>query len=115
MTVNSILPKPWLTKWVDSEELNEENVDEVLGNVQGILVPGGFGDRGIDGKITAIKYAREHEIPFLGLCLGMQLSIVEYARDIWHWKLWKIASCCETTERRTEICISRRAWALAAV
>ncbi len=69
-------------KWVDSEELNEENVDEVLGNVQGILVPGGFGDRGIDGKITAIKYAREHEVPFLGLCLGMQLSIVEYARHI---------------------------------
>lgn len=69
-------------KWVDSEELNEENVDEVLGGVQGILVPGGFGDRGIDGKITAIKYAREHEVPFLGLCLGMQLSIVEYARHI---------------------------------
>ena len=48
----------------------------------GILVPGGFGSRGIDGKITAIKYAREHKIPFLGLCLGMQLSIVEYARNV---------------------------------
>ena len=69
-------------KWVDSEELNEDNVAEVLGDVQGILVPGGFGDRGIDGKITAIKYARENNVPFLGLCLGMQLSIVEYARHI---------------------------------
>ena len=54
----------------------------MLGDVQGILVPGGFGDRGIDGKITAIKYARENNVPFLGLCLGMQLSIVEYARHI---------------------------------
>ena len=69
-------------KWVDSELLNEGNVDEVLGSVQGILVPGGFGDRGIDGKITAIQYAREHNVPFLGLCLGLQLAIVEYARHI---------------------------------
>lgn len=69
-------------KWVDSELLNEENVDEVLGKVQGILVPGGFGDRGIDGKILACQYAREHKVPFLGLCLGMQLSIVEYARHV---------------------------------
>ena len=69
-------------KWVDSEELNEENVDEVLGGVQGILVPGGFGDRGIEGKIQAIRYARENKVPFLGLCLGMQLSIVEFARDV---------------------------------
>jgi CTP synthase len=69
-------------KWVDSELLNEENVDEVLGDVSGILVPGGFGDRGIEGKITAIQYARTHKIPFLGLCLGMQLSIVEYARHV---------------------------------
>ncbi len=69
-------------KWVDSELLNEENVGETLGDVQGILVPGGFGDRGIDGKILACQYAREHNIPFLGLCLGMQLAIVEYARHI---------------------------------
>ena len=69
-------------KWVDSELLKEENVEETLGDVQGILVPGGFGDRGIDGKILACQYAREHKIPFLGLCLGMQLSIVEYARHI---------------------------------
>ena len=69
-------------RWVDSELLNEENAKEVLGGVQGVLVPGGFGDRGIDGKIVAIKYARENKIPFLGLCLGMQLSIVEFARHI---------------------------------
>ncbi len=69
-------------KWVDSEQLNDDNVDEVLGSVQGILVPGGFGDRGIDGKLCAIQYAREHNIPFLGLCLGMQLAIVEFARHV---------------------------------
>lgn len=69
-------------KWVDSELLNDKNVRDVLGDVQGILVPGGFGDRGIDGKITAIKYARENKIPYLGLCLGMQLAIVEFARDV---------------------------------
>lgn len=69
-------------KWVDSELLNEENINQILGDVQGILVPGGFGDRGIDGKILACQYAREHNVPFLGLCLGMQLAIVEYARHI---------------------------------
>jgi CTP synthase len=69
-------------KWIPSEDVNEENVDELLGDVSGILVPGGFGDRGIDGKILAIKYAREHKIPFLGLCLGMQLAIVEFARNV---------------------------------
>ena len=69
-------------KWVDSELLSAENVDEILGDVSGILVPGGFGDRGIEGKITAIEYARTHNVPFLGLCLGMQLSIVEFARHV---------------------------------
>ena len=69
-------------KWVDSELLNQENAEEILGNVQGILVPGGFGDRGIDGKIIACQYAREHKVPFLGLCLGMQLAIVEFARHV---------------------------------
>lgn len=69
-------------KWIDSEQLNEDNVDEMLGDVSGILVPGGFGGRGIDGKIVAIHYARAHKIPFLGLCLGMQLAIVEYARNV---------------------------------
>lgn len=69
-------------KWVDSETVTPDNVNELLGSVKGILVPGGFGDRGIDGKILAIQYARENNIPFLGLCLGMQLSIVEFARHV---------------------------------
>ena len=69
-------------KWVDSELLNEYNVDEVLGTAQGIIVPGGFGDRGVEGMITAAKYAREHKVPYLGLCLGMQVAIIEYARHV---------------------------------
>ena len=69
-------------KWVDSEQLSDDNVSEVLGDVSGILVPGGFGGRGIEGKISAIRYAREQKVPFLGLCLGMQLSIVEFARHV---------------------------------
>ena len=69
-------------KWVDSETVTDENVADILSDVTGILVPGGFGDRGIEGKISAIRYAREHKVPFLGLCLGMQLSIVEFARHV---------------------------------
>lgn len=69
-------------KWIDSEQLSEANAFETFRDINGILVPGGFGDRGIEGKICAIKYAREHNIPFLGLCLGMQLSIVEFARNV---------------------------------
>ncbi len=69
-------------KWVDSETVTGETVADILGDVDGILVPGGFGSRGIEGKITAIRYAREHQLPFLGLCLGMQLAIVEYARNV---------------------------------
>ncbi len=69
-------------KWVDSETVTEENVSEILGDVSGVIVPGGFGNRGIDGMITSIKYAREHGVPFLGLCLGMQMAIVEYARHV---------------------------------
>ena len=69
-------------RWIDSETVTEENVHEMLAGADGILVPGGFGDRGIEGMISAIRYAREHQIPFLGLCLGMQLSIVEYARHV---------------------------------
>ncbi len=69
-------------KWIDSETVTNDNADELLGGVDGILVPGGFGPRGIEGKISAIAYARTHNIPFLGLCLGMQLSIVEFARNV---------------------------------
>lgn len=69
-------------KWIDSETIHADNVEEELGDVSGILVPGGFGDRGTDGMLTAIRYARENKIPYLGLCLGMQLSIVEFARHV---------------------------------
>jgi CTP synthase len=69
-------------KWVNSEDVTSENVAELLGDVDGILVPGGFGDRGIDGKITATRYAREEQIPFLGICLGMQLMCIEGARNV---------------------------------
>lgn len=69
-------------KWIDSEELNAGNAKEYLGDVHGILVPGGFGQRGTEGKITAITYARTHQVPYLGLCLGMQLAIVEFARNV---------------------------------
>ncbi|GIP40305.1 CTP synthase [Paenibacillus sp. J31TS4] len=69
-------------RWVNAEEIYDHNVDELLGGVQGILVPGGFGDRGIEGKIVAIRYAREKKVPFFGICLGMQVAVVEYARSI---------------------------------
>lgn len=69
-------------KWIDSETVTKENAEELLADVNGILVPGGFGSRGIEGKICAITYARTHGKPFLGLCLGMQLAIVEYARNV---------------------------------
>lgn len=69
-------------KWIDSEELTEDTVDELLGDVSGILVPGGFGNRGVEGKILAAKYARENKVPYLGLCLGMQVAIIEYARNV---------------------------------
>ena len=68
--------------WIDSEEITAENVDDILSSANGILVPGGFGHRGTEGKILAIEYARTHKIPFLGICLGMQLSIVEFARNV---------------------------------
>ena len=69
-------------KWVDSEELTTDNVGELLGDVNGILVPGGFGIRGVEGKILAARYARENNIPYLGLCLGMQVAIIEFARHV---------------------------------
>jgi CTP synthase len=70
-------------QWVDSEDLEkEENLDEIFSEVSGILVPGGFGERGIEGKLKAIKYARENKIPYLGICLGMQLAVIEFARNV---------------------------------
>ena len=69
-------------RWVDSETVTPDNGGQLLHDADGILIPGGFGGRGIEGKIHAITYAREHKVPFLGICLGMQLSIVEYARNV---------------------------------
>ena len=68
--------------WIQSEDITEENVHEYLKDADGILVPGGFGDRGVEGKITTIKYARENNVPFFGICLGMQLAAVEFARNV---------------------------------
>jgi len=69
-------------QWINSEHVNKDNVADLLKEADGILVPGGFGDRGIEGKIEAIRYAREQRIPFLGICLGMQLASVEFARHV---------------------------------
>ena len=68
-------------EWIDSEELTEENAEEKLKNLQGILVPGGFGDRGTEGMILAAGYARTKGIPYLGICLGMQIAVIEFARN----------------------------------
>ena len=69
-------------KWIDSETVTEANCAEVFAGVDGILVPGGFGNRGIEGKIAAVRYARENAIPYLGLCLGMQVAVIEFARHV---------------------------------
>ena len=68
--------------WVDSETVNDANADELLGAADGILVPGGFGNRGIEGKIAACRYAREHNVPYFGICLGMQIAVIEFARNV---------------------------------
>ena len=69
-------------EWIDSETINDENVSEILGACDGIVVPGGFGNRGIEGKISTAKYCRENNIPYLGICLGMQIAVIEYARHV---------------------------------
>jgi CTP synthase len=69
-------------QWVDSEEIEVQGADKYLSDVDGILVPGGFGHRGIEGKITAVQYAREKKIPYFGLCLGMQVAVIEFARNV---------------------------------
>ena len=69
-------------KWITAEELTDENASELIGETSGILVPGGFGNRGIEGKISAVRYARENKIPFFGICLGMQMAVIEYARNV---------------------------------
>jgi len=69
-------------KWIHSEDLNDQNIERYLKDIDGIVVPGGFGNRGIEGKLKAITYAREHKVPFLGLCLGLQLAVIEYACNV---------------------------------
>ena len=69
-------------EWIDSEELNEDNYEMRLGKLSGIIVPGGFGDRGIEGMILSAKYARTHNIPYFGICLGMQIAVIEFARNV---------------------------------
>lgn len=68
-------------KWINSEELTEENSDEYLSDVDGIIVPGGFGSRGLGGMIEASRFSREHNIPYFGICLGMQIGLIEIARN----------------------------------
>jgi CTP synthase len=70
--------------WVHSEDLDRDGVDTLLRDAQGIIVPGGFGERGIEGKIKAVKYARENEIPYLGLCLGLHVMVIEFARNLFN-------------------------------
>ncbi|MFN3403144.1 MAG: CTP synthase [Cytophagaceae bacterium] len=73
-------------KWIQSENITEENVDQLLDNLDGILVAPGFGERGIEGKIKAIKFARENNVPFFGICLGMQCAVIEFARNVLGFK-----------------------------
>ena len=73
-------------EWIHSEKIDEDNVASKLGHLQGVLVAPGFGDRGIEGKITAIRFVRENNIPFLGICLGMQCAVIEFARNVLGWK-----------------------------
>ena len=71
--------------WIDSETITEENVDEALIGVDGVIVPGGFGMRGTEGMILTAKYCREHDVPYLGICLGMQIAVIEAARGLAGW------------------------------
>ncbi len=73
-------------RWIHATDVNENNYEEILKDCDGILVPGGFGDRGVEGKILAAKYARENKVPFLGICLGMQMAVTEFARNIVGYK-----------------------------
>jgi CTP synthase len=72
--------------WIHSEDVTPLTVDEMLKDMDGILVPGGFGDRGVEGKIEATRYARENKVPFFGICLGMQVAVIEYARNVLGYK-----------------------------
>jgi CTP synthase len=79
-------------EWIHSEKINEENIERKLKGCQGIIIAPGFGHRGIEGKITAAKYARELKIPYFGICLGMQIAVIEFARNVLHLE------CADSTE-----------------
>ena len=84
-------------RWVDSELVNDENAEQTLRGCDGILVPGGFGDRGIEGKISAVRWARENKVPFFGICLGMQMAVVEFARHVAGMEDAHSSELCEQT------------------
>ena len=69
-------------QWIDAEEITKENAEDKLSGLDGIIVPGGFGDRGISGMIEAARVAREKQIPYFGICLGMQIAVIEFARNV---------------------------------
>ena len=74
-------------KWIEAEDIKDDaSCNRILSDVDGILVPGGFGDRGVGGKILACKYARENNVPYFGICLGMQIAVIEYARNVLGYK-----------------------------
>ena len=83
--------------WVDCEELTDGNAARRLSGCTGVLVPGGFGDRGIEGMITAVRYAREHKVPYFGICLGMQMAVIEFARHVLGWADANSAEFSSTT------------------
>lgn len=85
-------------RWIDAERMTTEDPAELLAGCGGILVPGGFGDRGLLGKMEAIRFARENDIPFFGICLGMQCSVIEYARNVLGWKTANTTEVDEKTE-----------------
>ena len=87
-------------KWVDSENLTGENIAKEMEDADGILVPGGFGDRGIEGMIIAIQYAREHNVPFFGICLGMQMAVVEFCRHVLGYADANSEEFSETSEHK---------------
>ena len=68
--------------WIDSEDISKDNVKQIFRDLDGIIVPGGFGNRGVEGMITAAEYARRSKVPYFGICLGMQIAVIEFARNV---------------------------------
>ena len=81
-----VVGKKLKIKWVDSDSVNDESASEIFSDCSGIILPGGFGNRGIEGMISSCKYARLHNIPYFGICLGMQIAVIEFARDVLNLK-----------------------------